>query len=110
MEPKIKSVHKHWGLPLPPPNNRCRTPGYWIGGKGFGDDIGEVEILNADDNETRSPRIKCWSNKIIVIPAPACEPWGEGIWGNVLFVTTADGRRSKPFELIPLVRQFGRTG
>jgi len=77
MNPRIKSFQYHAGSPRPPVSNLSRTPGYRIAGKGFGDQPGQVEIEK-----------------------PAANPRGWGTWANDLIVTRADGKRSKPFELV----------
>jgi len=100
MNPRIKSFQYHAGSPRPPVSNLSRTPGYRIAGKGFGDQPGQVEIEYGDDGEKRSSGVKSWSDTFIEIEKPAANPRGWGTWANDLIVTRADGKRSKPFELV----------
>ena len=100
MNPKIESFRKQGAERLLPGNIPPRTPGYRITGKGFGDQPGTVEIEYARDDDTRSQYIKSWSDTFIEIELPGRDPYDWSVWINDLFVTTADGRRSKRFEIV----------
>lgn len=100
MNPKIESFRKHGAERRLPGNIPPRTPGYRIVGKGFGDQPGAVEIEYARDDETRSQRIKSWSDTLIELERPGRDPYDWSVWINDLIVTTADGRRSKRFEIV----------
>lgn len=100
MNPRIKSFRYHGGSPRPPVSYLSRTPGYRIKGQGFGDQRGQVEIEYAHDDETCGQRIKSWSDTLIEIERPSSDPYDWSVWINDLIVTTADGRRSKPFEIV----------
>ncbi len=99
MEPKIASFQYHGGAPLI--STLSRTPGYRIAGKGFGDQPGQVEIEYGNDGETRSQRIKSWSDTFIEIGLPNRDPLNRGACESYLTVTRADDRRSKAFEIVP---------
>jgi len=98
MEPRIADFLYHAGAPAV--SKLSRTPGYRIIGKGFGQKRGKVEIIYDEDGETRSRHIKSWSDDLIEIDRPMPDPLGWGTWDNDLIVTTADGRRSKRFEIV----------
>ena len=97
MEPKIASFQYHGGAPLI--SRLSRTPGYRITGQEFGDQPGTVEIEYARDDEMRSQYIKSWSDTFIEIERPGHDAYDWSVWINDLFVTRADGKRSKPFEI-----------
>ena len=99
MEPQITSFQYHGGAPLI--STLSRTPGYRIAGTGFGDQRGQVEIEYGDDGETRSQRIKSWSDTFIEIGLPSRDPLNRGACESYLTVTRADGERSRPFEIVP---------
>lgn len=100
MNPKIESFRKQGPERRPPGNLSPRTPGYRITGRGFGDQPGTVEIEYARDDETRSQRIKRWSPDLIEIEVPGSDPYDWGARINDLVVIRADGKRSKPFEIV----------
>jgi len=93
MRVKIESFSYHSGAP-----EWCdspRLPAYRINGSGFGDKRGTVEIER--DGKTDSHRIVSWSDTLIYIDAA---PFRWSDFDTDLFVTTSDGRRSRPFELV----------
>jgi len=100
MNPRIQSFRKQGAERRLPGNLLLRTPGYRITGKGFGDQPGQVEIEYARDDETYSQRIKSWSDTLIEIELPGRDPYDWSCWVNDVYVTTASGKRSKPFELV----------
>ena len=100
MEPRIADFLYHVGSPRPPVSYLSRTPGYRIVGKGFGIKPGKVEIISGEDGATRSRHIKSWSDDLIEIDRPTPDPLGWGTWDNHVIVITADGRRSKRFEIV----------
>ena len=98
MNPRIKSFQYHGGAPRI--STLSRTRGYRIKGRGFGDQPGKVEIEYGYDGKIRGQSIKSWSNTFIEIGLPVPNAKGFSVWVNDLIVTRADGKRSKPFEII----------
>ena len=93
MRVKIEDFSYHSGSP-----EWCdspRLPAYRINGNGFGDKRGTVKIER--DGTSATQHIVSWSNRLIYIDAV---PFRWSAFDTELFVTTSDGRRSRPFELV----------
>lgn len=92
MRLKIEDFSYHSGAPEW--SDSPRLPAYRINGSGFGDKRGTVEIERNGKSATQ--RIVSWSDRLIYIDAAQFR-WS--VFDTELFVTTSDGRRSRPFDL-----------
>ena len=93
MRVEIESFSYHSGAP-----ESCdspRLPAYRINGNGFGNKRGTVDIER--DGASATQRIVNWSDRLIYIDAA---PFRWSDFDRDLVVTTSDGRRSRPFELV----------
>ena len=93
MRVEIESFSYHSGAP-----EWCdspRLPAYRINGNGFGNKRGTVEIER--DGASATQRIVSWSDRLIYIDAA---PFRWSVFDTELFVTTSDGQRSRPVELV----------